>query len=78
MRKTKVHRVVLLVIDHDDLGPDGVVHEIENVRYPNRCISPDVMRIDTRQVKWSDDHPLNRTDTQEAEFSRLFEEIEGA
>jgi hypothetical protein len=37
----KVHRVVLAVIDFDRLGADGVVEEIENVRYPNDCRQPE-------------------------------------
>lgn len=70
--RTKVHRVVLLVVDHDDLGVEGVVREIENVRFPNDCMSPRVMRVDTREVVWDDNHPLNRKDTRGAAFDDLF------
>lgn len=69
---TKVHRVVLLIVDHDDMGASGVAQVIENARYPNRCVSPDVMEIETVQVEWSDDHPLNLRDTRMAEYERLF------
>lgn len=72
MDSTNVYRIVLLVVDHDQCGADGVIDSIENARFPNRCISPSVMSIDTRVVQWSDDHPLNKTSTHRAEFRRLF------
>ena len=71
-RPTKVHRVEVLIIDHDDLGVDGVRLEMENVRYPNHCLSPDVVRIDTREVDWDDEHPLNHRDTKDAAYLALF------
>lgn len=68
----KVHKVTLLIIDTDDLGADGVREVLENTRYANHCISPDVKAIETVEVKWSDDHPLNLHATCEAEYQRLF------
>jgi hypothetical protein len=68
----KVHRVTLLIVDTDNIGADDVRDVIENAHYPNRCIAPSVAAIETREVDWSDDHPLNRADTQDAEFARLF------
>lgn len=69
----KVHRVVISVIDHDGLGADGVRQEIENVRYPNRCISPSVESIETAEIgEWSDEHPLNNRDTSRSEIDQLF------
>lgn len=70
--KTQVHRVVLLIIDHDVVGSEGVQDVIEDARYPNRCISPEVMSIETVEVEWTDEHPLNYHDKTEAEFARLF------
>lgn len=69
----KVHKIVLLVINNDDIETDQeIVNIIENVNYPNDCLSPHVMAISTREVEWSDDHPLNKSDTQEAAFRELF------
>jgi hypothetical protein len=69
----KVHKVVLTVIDFDGLGQQGVIDALETARYPNRCIAPSVMAIDTRDCgEWRDDHPLNNTDTAAAEMARLF------
>lgn len=67
-----VYKVELLVVDFDGIGADGVRQELENAHYGNRCIRPQVMSTETRQVVWDDSHPLNRTDTAEAEFRRLF------
>jgi len=70
----QVHRVVLLIVDHDRLGADGVRDNIENTRYPNHCIYPHVMRIETRTVDWHDGHPLNNTNKQARAFRDLFGE----
>jgi hypothetical protein len=69
----QVHKIVLTVIDFDGLGQQGVINELENARYPNRCIAPKVRAADTRDCgEWSDDHPLNKRDTADAEMARLF------
>lgn len=69
----KIHKVVLTIIDFDEVGADGVKEVIENARYPNRCISPHVRSVETRDIgEWSDDHLLNKRDTAEAEIKRLF------
>ena len=69
----KAYKVVLLIVDHDDVGPAGIVRTIESANYPNDCISPSAMSIDVADIgKWHDGHPLNRRDTHAAEFDRLF------
>jgi hypothetical protein len=69
----KVYKVTLCIVDHDEIDGDGIKDVIENVKYPNRCISPDVMKIESRDIgEWSDDHPLNKLDKFEAEYERLF------
>lgn len=60
-RPVKVHKLEVLIVDHDGLGPDEIKQVLENARYPNHCMSPDVIRIETRQVDWTDEHPLNST-----------------
>jgi len=67
------YKVELLVLDFDGLGEKGVVDALENVRYPNRCISPSVMNIDCRDIgEWDDSHPLNHHGKAPAEYERLF------
>lgn len=73
---TKVHKVILLVVDHDNLGPDEVAGVLEHTRYPNDCMYPSVMAIETKEVEWSDEHPLNRTDTHHIAFQQLFGDAE--
>jgi hypothetical protein len=47
---------------------------LENTKYPNRCISPDVLSAETREIgEWHDDHPLNNEETAQAENDRLFQ-----
>lgn len=70
----KVHQIVLTVIDFDDLGAQGVITELENADYANRCISPSVRSIETRDIgPWDDNHPLNSRATREQELKRLFD-----
>jgi hypothetical protein len=69
----KAYKVELLIVDFDELGPDDVRETIENQRYPNDCISPNVKSIEVRDIgEWHDDHPLNDSRTADAEYQRLF------
>lgn len=71
-RPVKVHRVVLMVVDGDDLGAEEVSEVLEETKYPNWCISPGVMEVQTRTVDWHDDHPLNLSKSSDAAFRALF------
>jgi len=68
----KVYRVEVMVIDFDNIGPGGVKDVIEHTRYPNWAIHPEVKGIDTREVNWSDRHPLNIMDTADQAYRDLF------
>lgn len=69
----KAYKVVLLVVDHDELGDEEITEVIEHTRYPNHCVSPTVMTIEGADIgEWTDDHPLNSYDTMKPEFERLF------
>lgn len=71
-RPVKVHKVTLCIIDHDNLGPEEVCHVLENTRYPNHCMYPDAMAIETREVEWHDQHPLNLNGRVRTAFEELF------
>lgn len=72
----KAYKVELLIIDHDDLGLDGTISEIENARYPNDCINPHVMGIESRDIgEWVDDHPLNNRAQMRLHYMYLFDEL---
>lgn len=68
----KIHKITVLVVDFDNLGATDVKIEIENTNYPNDCIHPTVVEIDTREVEWFDGHPLDKASTRLSEFRRLF------
>lgn len=69
----KAYRIEILVLDFDGHGAEGIREIIENVRYPNDCIIPDVKAIEAREIgPWDDGHPLNNRATSDAEYKRLF------
>jgi len=68
----KVHKVEVLIVDHDNIDTEQVKVVIENTTYPNRCISPNVLKVKTKEVEWSDDHPLNMRSTKEEAARDLF------
>jgi len=69
----QVHKLTVYVLDFDGLGADGVKETLENQRYPNHCISPSVLFIETREIgEWDDDHPLNHSDKAQEEYERIF------
>jgi hypothetical protein len=69
----KVFKVEVMVLDFDEVGEEGVVSLLENTKYPNWAISPEVKSVESREVEWSDDHPLNKRDTADSAYRKLFE-----
>jgi hypothetical protein len=75
----KVYKVILMVIDHDEIGLSGIEDALENARYPNRCIMPRVMDSDVRDIgEWSDENPLNSIKKADTVFNELFSKPQGA
>ena len=69
----KAYEITLRIIDIDGVGPADIKTILENTKYPNRCISPEVSGYREADIgEWSDDHPLNKRDTAEDEWNRLF------
>ena len=69
----KAYELTVKIIDLDEIGEDEIKSVLENTRYANRCISPEVLSIRSADIgKWDDDHPLNQRATAEAEWARLF------
>lgn len=67
------YKVVLTIINMDNVDAEEVKEIIENQRYPNRCISPIVHSIESADIgKWSDDHPLNNTLKSDSEWLKIF------
>ncbi len=72
----KAYKLEILVIDHDHLGKDELLRELENARFPNDCVRMDVKRVEEADIgQWHDDHPLNKRDTAEMEYHRLFDPL---
>lgn len=71
-KKTKVYRIVLLHIDHDDIGSDQLKCLLEECSLGNHITAGSVMSVEEAEVEWDDDHPLNEHATQEQEFRVLF------
>lgn len=69
----KAYKIEILVIDHENIGEDEIKAEIEGARYFNRCISPVVKTIVSKDIgDWDDEHPLNKHETANKEYERLF------
>ena len=65
--------LTIIVTDHDDLGADEIKQTIEDQRYPNHCIDPQVTGTEAVEIgEWHDDHPPNRTQDPAARHSRLY------
>lgn len=70
---TQVHKVTLYIVDHDSLGAAEVSDVLRNTNYPNSCIYPAILSVQTADAgEWDDDHPLNKSSTAADEIKRLF------
>lgn len=63
----KAYEITLRIIDFYGLGPAEIKSVLENARY----IVASLREADIGE--WSDDHPLNKASTAEAEWRRLFQ-----
>lgn len=71
----KAYKVEILIIDFDGVGEEGIKYELGNANFPNDCITLSVKNIVGKNIgEWSDDHPLNKRDTCETEYKKLFSE----
>jgi hypothetical protein len=76
MKQMQVHKLTVMIIDHDELGADGVIEALENGRFGNRCISPHVMESASVDIgEWTDDCALNSASRSGDEFQRLFDGV---
>lgn len=58
---TKVYKMTVLVIDHEDMGEEETREAIENARY----LFANVLDVQTAEVDWHDDHPLNGSEAEQ-------------
>lgn len=67
---TAVYKIEIMIIDFEKVGADGIKQILEQTHYPNYCIDPKVMSMETRYIDWADDHPLNKSD-----FRTVFKDL---
>ncbi len=69
----QAHKIILTVIDFDQLGAAELKRVLENTKYPNHCIAPSVFSVETVELgEWEDDHPLNNITTAHDMWCELF------
>ncbi len=68
----KAYKIVVLFLDHDDIGPDEAAQLIENARLPNHIIPGTVMSVEMCDIgEWDDEHPLNTRGAKKAMFDEM-------
>lgn len=65
----KAYKIELLIIDHEDMGLEEILDDLDNTQFT----MPQVKSVEVRDIgDWSDEHPLNRNETADAEYRALF------
>jgi hypothetical protein len=65
----KAYKLELLVLDFENYGEE----ELKMLAMNARGLDPTVISIEGRDIgEWTDNHPLNKRSTADAEFKRLF------
>ena len=65
----KAYKIEVLVIDFEDIGEKEIGDTLANLR----DLSVDVKSIKSVEIgEWRDDHPLNKKETSDNEYARLF------
>ena len=57
-----------MVLDFEDMGVAEIKHQIEN----NRFLHSRAMSSKSKEIEWSDDHPLNKCGTMARAYTDLF------
>lgn len=66
----KVYKMVISIVDTEGNDPEDIASTIENIRDYN----PTVQSIESRDIQWSDNHPLNMNSTAKGAFKELFKD----
>lgn len=64
----KVYKIEVMVLDFEGVGEEEIEHVIAN----NKFLSAHVMDSKSKEIEWSDDHPLNRCGTMARAYTDLF------
>lgn len=66
----EVHKVTICVVNHDQVSERDMRVMFEQMRY----LFNNVVSVETKEVDWDDDHPLNYDKTLADEFRKMFRE----
>ena len=64
----KVYKFEVMILDFEDMGSEDIKQSIEN----NRFLHAHVMNSKSKEIEWSDDHPLNKCGTMARTYTDLF------
>lgn len=65
----KAYKIGLLVIDNENIGLEHIIQLLSNTKY----VYPHVKKTEERDIgEWSDNHPLNKIDTSDEYYEKLF------
>ena len=69
-----VHRVTICVLDFENWNADEIRRVLDRDVF-STATYPSVMSVESRTIEhWTDDHPLNRKDTEADAMRELFDE----
>ena len=66
--RMRVHRMEILIVDQEGISDADMAGIIGGCKFAY----PSILAHESREVEWTDEHPLNRADTQAAAVVALF------
>ena len=64
----QAYKIEVMVLDFEGMGEEEIKHLIED----NKYLYAHVMNSKSKEVDWSDNHPLNKCGTMARAYSDLF------
>jgi hypothetical protein len=65
----KAYKLEILIIDHENSGEENIKRAVKDLRY----YYPSILSTKEADIgEWSDDHPLNKHNTQKAAVEEYF------
>ncbi|RKW71281.1 hypothetical protein [Bacillus sp. L75] len=64
----KVYKIEVMVLDFEDVGEAEIKQQIEN----NRFLHARAVNSKSKEIEWSDEHPLNKCGTMARTYTDLF------
>lgn len=64
----KIYKVEVAVFDNEGLEDNDIRELLEN----NKWVNVNIIKMQSKEVNWTDDHPLNKPETFEKAWKELF------